>query len=194
MHRYAILQNGTNDVLSIVVWDGISVWRTMEGTTALILPSDSPVQVGWRYLPATNSFLKTGSSDPTTPVRRMEKIDFMRLFTTDEMVRYKMLRMQIDALTPADYQAAMAGDALKMVLVQADVYFDRFDLASQLEMDHVETIQGVNMLAQAGIFGVPGENGATAESIAERVELVLAGLQPTPYVPPETPVDPEGGV
>lgn len=185
MQRYAILQTDTNTVMSIVVWDEISVWKTPEDTSALMLPANSPVQVGWRYLPDTNSFLRTGTADPTVPTRKMEKIDFMRLFTTDEMVRYKMLRMVIAALNQDDYQAAMSGDAEKMMLIQADVYFDRFDLASELEMDHDETIQGVHMLAAAGIFGTPGQNDVTQEYVDYRVGTVLAGLLPTPYVPPE---------
>jgi hypothetical protein len=109
-------------------------------------------------------------------IRRMEKIDFMRLFTTMEMVRYKMLRMAIDNLTQADYTAAMQGDQQKMMLVQADVMFGRFDLASSLEMDHAETIMGVQMMAMAGIFGNVASGEVTQEYVDQRVERILAGL------------------
>lgn len=177
MQRYALLDD-KNNVFNIVVWDEVSVWQAPVG--AVFLPSGSPVQIGWRYYPETQTFLKlAGSTDPTQPIRKMAKIDFMRLFTVTEMVRYKMLRMQVAALTPADYVAAMSGNAQKMMLVQADVMFDRFDLASELEMEHAETIQGVQMMGQAGIFGNPATDpDVTVDTIAERVEQILAGLMP----------------
>ena len=180
MQRYALLDSETQTVMRIVVWDGVSTWQVPADASALLIPSNSPVEVGWRYLPATNSFLRAGPNDPTTAIRRMEKIDFMRLFTTMEMVRYKMLRMRINNLTPEDYTDAMMGDAVKMLLVQADVFFDRFDLASQVEMDHAETVMAVDMLAQAGIFGQLGDGEAdvTQEYIDDRVSQVLAGLMP----------------
>lgn len=175
MQRYAILDS-TNNVMSVTVWDGNSVWQTPVGTSALMIPENSPVNVGWRYIPTSNSFLRPGPTDPSMSIRRMEKIDFMRLFTTMEMVRYKMLRMAIDNLTQADYTAAMQGDQQKMMLVQADVMFDRFDLASSLEMDHAETIMGVQMMAMAGIFGNVASGEVTQEYVDQRVERILAGL------------------
>jgi hypothetical protein len=178
--RFAILDQENKTVMSVFQWDGISTWITPQGMQALMIPQNSPVQVGWRYLPETNSFLKTVDS-PSENVRKLAKIDFMRLFTTDEMVRYKLLRMQINALTAADYAAAMAGDAVKMMMIQADVFFDRFDLASEVEMDHPETVQAVELLASTGIFGAD----ATPEHIAERIDQVLAGLQPTPVPVPD---------
>lgn len=184
--RYAIINPSTLDVMNVVVWDGESIWKIPDGVQALLLPDTSPVQIGWRYIPITNSFLKNASSDPTAPIRRMEKIDFMRLFKTEELVRYKMLRMMINNLTTEDYMAAMSGDQQKLMLVQADVYFDRFDLASQVEMDHAETVMAIQMLASAGIFGTPGQMGVTTEYVADRVATVLAGLMPNAI-----PVDPE---
>ena len=177
--RYAIIDPSTQTVMNVVVWDGVSTWQIPQGVSALLIPSNSPVQIGWRYVPSTNSFLRAAvSDDPSNPIRRMEKIDFMRLFKTDELVRYKMLRMMINALTTADYQAAMSGDAEKLMLVQADVFLDRFDLASQVEMGHAETVSAIQMLANAGIFGTPGQGDCTTEYVADRVATILAGLMP----------------
>lgn len=190
MYRYATL-DPQNNVMSVVVWDGQGPWQVPNN--AILLPDNSPVTTGWRYLPATNSFLASAGGDPNAPIRRLEKIDFMRLFKVDELVRYKLLRLQINSLTQDDYIAAMTGDQSKLMMVQADVYFDRFDLASQVEMDHPETIAALQMLAQAGIFGYVGTepNHVTQEYVDERVATVLAGLLPNqvPVTPPETPAD-----
>lgn len=187
--RYALLDVATKRIMDVKEWDGISAWITPEGMQVYMIPENLYVEIGWQYIQETNSFLKTVNSTPGVDVRKIAKIDFMRLFTTNETVRYKLLRLQISNLTEADYMAAVGGDAVKMALVQADVFFDRFDLASEVEMDHPETVLAVGMLAQIGIFGK--EPDVIAEHIAERVSQVLAGLSPTPVpVSPENPEDP----
>lgn len=187
--RYALLDATTKQIMDVKEWDGKSAWITPDGMQVYMIPEDLYVEIGWQYVQETNSFLKTINSTPGTNVRKIAKIDFMRLFTTTETVRYKLLRLQIANLTEADYMAAVGGDAIKMALVQADVFFDRFDLASEVEMDHPETIVAVNMLGQIGIFGKAPD--VTAEHIASRVSQVLAGLSPTPVPVDSEPEEPE---
>lgn len=46
--RYAIVENGT--VVNVVIWDGdTTVWQPPKGTTANLLPDDSPVSPGWTF-------------------------------------------------------------------------------------------------------------------------------------------------
>ncbi|WP_082716456.1 hypothetical protein [Burkholderia sp. BDU5] len=50
---YAIVENGV--VTNVVVWDGnTESWQPPEGTTANVLPPDSPVGVGWTTADGAN--------------------------------------------------------------------------------------------------------------------------------------------
>lgn len=179
MLKFAFLSED-NLVVSVTEWDGVGIWEPVN-QPIVVLPPTSGVEAGWKYVATTHSFLEPAPL-PEAPdgIHRIEKIDFMRLFTTTETVRYKMVRMAVDALTEADYVAAMTGDQMKLMLVSAGVMFDRFDLASQLELDHPETVQGIQLLAAAGVFGTVGEGPGqvTAEYVAERTAHVMAGMMP----------------
>ena len=46
--RYAIIENGI--VANVVVWDGnTETWQPPTGSTANLLPDDSPVSVGFTF-------------------------------------------------------------------------------------------------------------------------------------------------
>jgi hypothetical protein len=180
MFKFAFL-NDQNIVDAVTEWDGEGTWMAPNNRTVMI-PYASQIEAGWKYVPMTGSFLEPApQAEALDGIRRIEKIDFMRLFTTPETVRYKLLRMTVDSLTMADYAAAMAGDQQKLLLVSAGVMFDRFDLASQLELDHPETQQGIGLMGIAGIFGTvgtgPGE--VTQEHVNERVAQLIAGVFPS---------------
>jgi len=92
---------------------------------------------------------------PAVPAVRLpviSKIDFSRLFTGEQMVKYLALKAAAKALTPADF-----ADPAKAVTIQAAVMFEKFGLLPDLiELDHPETIAGVGqILVAAGVLPAP---------------------------------------
>lgn len=105
------------------------------------------------------------------PVRvpvQMAVIDFLRLFTTDELAGFNALRKACAALGPADYQAAAEGDQAKQALVGYEVFLTYYDAlrAGLIELNHPETIQGLSLLVPLGVLS------------AARLAQVLAGDRP----------------
>lgn len=163
MSKLVVVIDGT--VSEVTQWDG-SPFENPPGRTIIIVSDDHGVQVGWVWSPTTNTLYPTV---PTDGVKKVEKIDFMRLFTIEERVRYNALRKQTELLTAADY---MSNDPMKQMLIGLEVIFKQFDLAAKIELEHPETIQGVQIMAAAGLFG-------TNEAVkAERVSQVLRAVMP----------------
>ena len=105
------------------------------------------------------------------PVRapvQMAVIDFLRLFTTEELAGFNALRKACQALAPADYREATEGDQGKAALVGFEVFLTFYDAlrAGLIELNHPETIQGLSLLVPLGVL--------TPERLAE----VLAGERP----------------
>lgn len=190
MFRFAMVHEETLKVVSIANWDGTSVWQIPPGRLTYMLSEDSLVDVNWTVDRITNTFFEPQPIGDGVP--RLSKIYFMRLFTTEETVRYNAMRRQVAGLTIADYQ-----DESKLPIVSLEVFFQRFDATDILELEHPETQQGLQLLAAMGMFG------ADQEVITARIAAITAGLGPTgiPVVPPatepeepeepETPTDPE---
>lgn len=163
MSKLVVIIDGA--VSEVTPWDG-SPFENPPGRTIIVVNDEHPVQVGWVWSPTTNTLY------PTVPIegpRRVEKIDFMRLFTIEERVRYNALRKQTESLGMEDY---MSSDPYKKMLVSMEVVFKQFDLALKIELDHPETVVGVSLLGMAGIFG---DNEAVK---AERIAQVLMGALP----------------
>ena len=53
MARYAII-NGSNKVINVIKWDGVSVWRPPKDCTAIL---SSTANVGWTYDPGEGEFI-----------------------------------------------------------------------------------------------------------------------------------------
>ncbi len=47
MNRYALIENGA--VTNVILWDGNDGWTAPEGISAMELPADSQVGIGWEY-------------------------------------------------------------------------------------------------------------------------------------------------
>lgn len=183
MFRFAMVHDETLKVEEIATWDGTSVWAIPPGRLTYMLSEDSLVDVGWTIDRITNTFFEPQPIGDGVP--RLSKIYFMRLFSTDETVRYNALRRQVTNLTIADYE-----DPTKLPIVQTEVFFQRFDATDVLELEHPETQQGLQLLAYMGMFG------SDPEVVASRIAAITAGLGPTgiPVLPtgepePETPTE-----
>ncbi|WP_155631564.1 hypothetical protein [Burkholderia stagnalis] len=51
--NYAIVENGV--VTNVIVWDGdAESWHPPEGSTAILLPSESPIGVDWTTVDGVN--------------------------------------------------------------------------------------------------------------------------------------------
>lgn len=164
MAKVVFIQEGI--VTEVSSWDG-SPFTNPPGRTVIIVSDTHPVQVGWLWASVTNTLFPTV---PTVGARRVEKIDFMRLFTLEERVRYNAIRKITEQLTSEDY---MSQEPMKQLFVALDIVFGSFDLAALIELDHPETQQGMGLLAAAGIFG-NDPNHQTS-----RLSQVLAGQLPS---------------
>lgn len=92
---------------------------------------------------------------------RRSKIDFWRLFTAEEETRFNRTRRQVQALADADYD-----DTAKAGLVAMERFLNRFDATPVVELDHPETLEGVDLLVMLDIITL------------ERAAQVKAGEQP----------------
>lgn len=153
-------------VSEVSPWDG-SPFTNPPGRTIIIVSDTHAVQVGWLWNASTNTLYPTVQ---TVGPRRVEKIDFMRLFTLEERVRYNALRKITDSLTQEAY---LSQDPMNQLFVALDIVFDSFDLAAMIELDHPETSQGMGLLAAAGIFG----NDPSHQT--SRLSQVLAAQMPS---------------
>ncbi|MFI8682308.1 hypothetical protein ACIGFJ_08090 [Brevundimonas diminuta] len=99
---------------------------------------------------------------PAQPIQ-MAIIDFLRLFTGDEMGGFNALRKSVAALGPADY-----GDPTKLDLIRFEVGLTHYEAlrAGLIELDHPETFQWLSLLVPLGVL--------TEARLAE----VLAGQAP----------------
>ncbi|WP_141218169.1 hypothetical protein [Bordetella genomosp. 11] len=51
VHRYAIVNTATNEVENVTIWDGDTTqWQPPAGMVANLLPDDSPVAPGWKWM------------------------------------------------------------------------------------------------------------------------------------------------
>jgi hypothetical protein len=100
--------------------------------------------------------------EPAAPIQ-MAIIDFLRLFTGQEMGGFNALRKTVAALAPTDY-----GDPSKNDLVRFEVGLTHYDAlrAGLIELDHPETIQWLSLLVPLGVL------------TEERLQAVLAGNPP----------------
>lgn len=99
--------------------------------------------------------------DPRPTPYRLDKIDYWRLFTSDEETKFNRARRQVAALTDADYD-----DPGKGGLVALERLLNRLDSTPIVEVDHPETQAGVDLMVALEIL------------TAERAVAVKAGDKP----------------
>lgn len=144
MAKIIEIQEGV--VVQVSAWDG-SPFVNPPGRTIVMVADSNAVVPGWLFNSSTNTLHPIAQM---AGPNKVEKIDFMRLFTMDERVRYNALRKQIQAMTAADYANT---DPMTQLFIALDIVFESFDLAAMVELDHAETIQGMGLLAAGGVFG-----------------------------------------
>ena len=102
---------------------------------------------------------------PAAPAQviQMAIIDFLRLFTGEELVGFNRLKKDVAALAPADY-----ADPTKAALIGFEVFLTHYEAlrAGLIELNHPETIQGLGLLVPLGVLTEP------------RLQDVLAGRIP----------------
>lgn len=159
-------------VESVESWDG-SPFENPPGRRVVMVDDSHQVQPGWIFNPGTNTLISTV---PMQGPKRVNKVDFMRLFTLTERVRFNAFKKQVAALQGADY---VSSDPAKQLLVALEVLFEQLDAVSIVELDHSETVQGIGLLAMAGILG------SDPEAADARVAQILSGQLPegAGYVP-----------
>ncbi len=149
MAKIIEIQEGV--VVQVSAWDG-SPFVNPPGRTIVMVADINPVVPGWLFNSTTNTLHPIAQM---AGPNKVEKIDFMRLFTMEERVRYNALRKQIQSMTAAQY---MGTDPMSQLMIALDIVFDSFDLAAMVELDHHETVQGMGLLAAGGIFGTDPEH------------------------------------
>jgi hypothetical protein len=83
---------------------------------------------------------------PEPEPRRIKKIDFERLYTTSETVAFNVARRQVASLVIADY-----ADPAKAALVGFEIFLRRYDMLDTIELDHPDTVQGMQLAVALGI-------------------------------------------
>lgn len=124
-----------------------------------VLPASALEQLGL----AGAGFLPVEGSEPSVVVPvRVSKIEFGRLFTFAELAALNGRRRLVAELTSADY-----ADPEKAHLVELEIVLQRFDLPLEfIELDHPDTLAGVQVLAREGVIE------------ADRVAAILANQVP----------------
>lgn len=54
MDRYCIIDSGSDTVLNVILWDGVTEYTPPEGT--YLVPANDDVEVGWIYDKEANDF------------------------------------------------------------------------------------------------------------------------------------------
>jgi len=153
MARYALIQSGL--VNNICEWDGNpQTWAPPEGVSAIIAPDH--VGIGWSYdgenwsAPQARAQTFNGST-----------LDFMRLFTAQEVISWNAAKAAVAAMTPQDYadpnQAAMATFS----------YFNAlFAETNTIDTSRADLQAGLDVLIAIGVIA------------SERKAQIIAGVAP----------------
>lgn len=54
MDRYCIIDSGSDTVLNVIVWDGVTEYTPPEGT--YLAPANDDVEIGWIYDKEANDY------------------------------------------------------------------------------------------------------------------------------------------
>jgi hypothetical protein len=85
---------------------------------------------------------------PPPQVVKVSKMDFARLFTNNEKASINAAKAKIRQMTDADY-----ANPLFTNLVMLELVFNAFEYPLEyIELTHPDTLQGINVLALAGIL------------------------------------------
>lgn len=139
LNRYAFINSANGYVDSIVQMDDSIPWEAPAGQTAILLSDDNPVQVGWTYN-GGETFSKIQGET------KIDRLEFMRRFTTEETIAMNVVRKTIMFMTAADYQ-----DPTKQYLTELEIILQRFNISPQIDLEHPETISALTALANAGV-------------------------------------------
>jgi hypothetical protein len=162
MAKIVVINDGI--VETVGPWDG-SPFENPPGRRVVMVDDSHQVQPGWLFNPGTNTLIATV---PTVGPHRVNKVDFMRLFTLPERIRFNAFKKQVMGLTPTDY---VSTEPSKQLLVALEVLFEQLDAVSIIELNHAETVEGIGLLAMSGILG-------DSETAATRMSEILAGQLP----------------
>jgi hypothetical protein len=102
-------------------------------------------------------FFRVADPMPEPQPRRVAKVDFWRRFTPGEQVALLGARKSLEAMTPAEFQDPMSAGwwVLAVALQTLDM------IPSVIELDHSDTVAGLEAFAASGIIA------------ADRVAVVL---------------------
>ncbi len=75
------------------------------------------------------------------------KVDFFRLFSLDENIRYNKLKRTIAALALVDYD-----DPNKQPYIALEVLMERFNSTAIVSLGHPETLMGCQLLVAVGVL------------------------------------------
>lgn len=119
----------------------------------------SPADVTYDFIPAPAA--------PRPPVQ-LALIDFLRLFTGDEIDRFNAREAEAKALAASVYEAAAAGDPAARLMVGFRRGLTHYDAlrAGLIELDHPDTVAWLQLLVPLGVLTAP------------RLAQVLAGERP----------------
>jgi hypothetical protein len=156
-------------IYNIVTWDGVSSIPINFGDQAYIVPSANSVANGWVYNPGTSQFV---APQPNVTIDsngnfNIDKIYFLRLFTIPETLLINQIQCQISELTSNSYSST---DPTTQLLLNAEVFFQRFDATSVIELNDIDTQQGLGLFAELGVFGANTANQST------RIAQITAGI------------------
>lgn len=165
MAKIIEIQDGV--VVQVSYWDG-SPFINPPGRTIVMVSSEQAVEPGWLYNLSTNTLYAVATK---AGPNKIEKIDFMRLFTMEERVRYNALRKTIAAMTASDYASS---DPMMQLFIALDIVFDAFELAAMIELNHPETAQGLELLAAGGVFGSDPAHQAARTAEILNAQLAVA--------------------
>lgn len=149
--RYARVSNGV--AVDVVDGDPSILFHPTLAAEFAAVPAE--VIVGSRLV--EGAWIATDPVEPApvpADLGQMAIIDLLRLFEGEELDGFNALEAQCNALTPADYEAARAGDQAKMALVGFKRFLTFFNAlrAGLIELRHPETIQGLSLLVPLGVL------------------------------------------
>lgn len=155
MTRYAIAKD--SKVENVVEWDGDTArWRPPSDVEAVALADDSPVAAGWSYD-------GTSFAPPVAAPRTFAgtTLDFMRLFTPQEVISWNAAKAAVAAMTPQDY-----ADPSKAALAQFSYFNALFVETNTIDTSRADLQAGLDVLIAVGVIA------------ADRKAAIIAGTAP----------------
>lgn len=146
----------------------LETFAAIDAPNMVLLGEGEPVPLGQQW---------TGEAwiTPPPPPRpiRVTRLDFLRLFTFAEQVRYETEKTKKAALTTEEW--ADPAPSMDVLLLRAFAIFQNmFDALGEglLELGHPDTVEAMDVFAALGVFG------SDPVVIAARVQAILSNAKP----------------